>query len=519
MSPAPRTRARAGGPETDGAAPNPLLEGLRLRRTPEPCALVIFGASGDLTQRKLFPALYSLAFRRLLPERFGVVGVARTEMVTGEWVAAMKDAVRHHARDEFRDDVWESLADGMRYVATDFADEHGEDTVFETLSQLDDERGSSGNRLLYLAVPPAAFEVIVEKVGERRKTMPEGWIRLIVEKPFGHDRSSAHALNDRLQRWFRESEIFRIDHYLGKETVQNMLALRFANGIFEPVWNRQFIDHVQITVAESLGVEGRAAFYERAGAIRDIFQNHLLQLVAITAMEPPSDFTADSVRNEKVKVLRSLHTPGPKSVVRGQYGRGFVEGVEVPAYREEPDVASDSMTETFVAAKLYVDNWRWADTPFYVRLGKRLARRETTIAIQFQRAPHPPFAELAGEGLRPNVLLIHVQPDEGVSLAIGAKVPGQGMQIRTVHMDFLYGGAFRTGLPEAYERLILDCMLGDATLFTRADEVDEQWALVDAIVSGWSRDRPSFPNYEAGTWGPSSADTLIERDGREWRGP
>ena len=279
---------------------------------------------------------------------------------------------------------------------------------------------------------------------------------------------------------FDENEIFRIDHYLGKETVQNMLALRFANGIFEPIWNRQFIDHVQITVAESIGIEGRAGYYEQAGAIRDIFQNHLLQLLALTAMEPPIDFTAESVRNEKVKVLQAIHTPGPKSVVRGQYGRGFVEGEEVPAYREEQGVAPDSMTETYVAAKLYVDNWRWADTPFYVRMGKRLARRETTIAIQFKRAPHPPFEETSAEGLRPNVLLVHVQPDEGVSLAIGAKVPGQGMTIRTVHMDFLYGGAFRTAMPEAYERLILDTLLGDGTLFTRADEVEEQWLLVDA---------------------------------------
>jgi glucose-6-phosphate 1-dehydrogenase len=342
-------------------------------------------------------------------------------------------------------------------------------------------------------------------------------VRLIVEKPFGHDQASARRLNEILLAHFDESEIFRIDHYLGKETVQNMLALRFANGIFEPIWNRQFIDHIQITVAESIGIEGRAAFYEEAGVIRDVFQNHLLQLVALTAMEPPIDFTADSVRNEKVKVLRSLHTPGPKSVVRGQYGRGFIEGEEVPGYRDEPDVSRDSITETYVAAKLYVDNWRWADTPFYVRAGKRQPRRETTIAIQFQRAPHPPFAEIAGEGLRPNVLLIHVQPDEGVSLAIGAKVPGAGMSIRTVHMDFLYGGAFRTGLPEAYERLILDAMLGDATLFTRADEVDEQWALVDAIVSAWKRDRPSFPNYPAGMWGPPAADDLIERDGRSWR--
>jgi glucose-6-phosphate 1-dehydrogenase len=503
--------------ETDGAGPNPLLEGLNLRRAPEPCALVIFGASGDLTQRKLMPALYALAYRRLLPKQFGIVGVSRSEMTTRHWTAAMKKAVQEYARDDFREDVWESLRSGMSYIGTDFADDSGEDTVIAELARLDEERGTNGNRLLYLAVPPAAFEVIVGKVGSRRDRKSGGWMRLIVEKPFGHDRRSALALNEKLRRWFDESEVFRIDHYLGKETVQNMLALRFANGIFEPIWNRQFIDHVQITVAEQLGIEGRAAFYERAGAIRDIFQNHLLQLVALTAMEPPIDFTADSVRNEKVKVLRSLHTPGPKSVARGQYGRGFVEGVEVPAYREEPDVAPDSMTETFVAAKLYVDNWRWADTPFYVRCGKRLARRETTIAIQFQRAPHPPFAEIAGEGLRPNVLICHVQPDEGVSLAIGAKVPGQGMQIRTVHMDFLYGGAFRTGLPEAYERLILDCMLGDATLFTRADEVDEQWALVDSIVAGWSRDRPSFPNYAAGTWGPPSSDELVQRDGRSWR--
>ena len=496
-------------------AENPLLEGLRLRRSPDPCAIVIFGASGDLTRRKIFPALYSLAVRRLLPERFGIVGVARTEQTTKQWVAEMKKAVKEYGRDELQAGVWNELAAGMRYVSTDFSDDRGEDDVVDALRELDEKRGCGGNRIYYLAVPPVAFETIVNELGERRSSA--GWTRLIVEKPFGHDRDSAHHLNEILRAHFSESEIFRIDHYLGKETVQNMLALRFANGIFEPIWNRQFIDHIQITVAESIGIEGRSAFYEQAGAIRDIFQNHLLQLVALTAMEPPIDFTADSVRNEKVKVLRSLHTPGPKSVVRGQYGRGFIEGEEVPGYREEDGVAGDSNTETFVAAKLYVDNWRWADTPFYVRAGKRLPRRETTIAIQFQRAPHPPFAEIAGEGLRPNVLLIHVQPDEGVSLAIGAKVPGAGMSIRTVHMDFLYGGAFRTGLPEAYERLILDAMLGDATLFTRADEVDEQWALVDTIVAAWKRDRPNFPNYPAGTWGPKPADDLIHRDGRSWR--
>jgi glucose-6-phosphate 1-dehydrogenase len=477
--------------------------------------LVIFGASGDLAHRKLIPALYALMVRRLLPPRFAIVGVARSEGSDESYRVDMKEAVQKYARDEFREDIWNELSENMHYLATDFADEGGEEELDRLVARLDTENDLGGNRVYYLAVPPVAFPTIVEALGKRKSA--KGWTRLIVEKPFGHDLASARQLNELLMQHFTEDEVFRIDHYLGKETVQNMLALRFANGIFEPIWNRQFIDHVQITVAESIGIEGRAAYYESAGAIRDIFQNHLLQLLALTAMEPPIDFTAESVRNEKVKVLRALHTPGPKSVVRGQYGRGFVEGEEVPAYREEPGVAPDSMTETYVAAKLYVDNWRWADTPFYVRMGKRLARRETTIAIQFKRAPHPPFEETSAEGLRPNVLLVHVQPDEGVSLAIGAKVPGQGLQIRTVHMDFLYGGAFRTSLPEAYERLILDTLLGDGTLFTRSDEVEEQWLLVDAIVAAWQRDRPSFPNYAAGTWGPPSADDLVHRDGRSWR--
>jgi glucose-6-phosphate 1-dehydrogenase len=319
-----------------------------------------------------------------------------------------------------------------------------------------------------------------------------------------------------ISRYFAEEDVFRIDHYLGKETVQNMLVLRFANGIFEPIWNRQFVDHIQITVGETIGIEGRADFYEQAGAIRDIFQNHMLQLVALTAMEPPIDFTADSVRNEKVKVLKAMQTPGPSHVVRGQYGPGFVEGKETPGYRDEEGVDPKSTTETYVAAKLFIDNWRWAGTPIYVRTGKRLARRDTTIAIQFKRAPHPPFEGAATEQMRPNRLLIQVQPDEGVALAIGAKVPGQGMGIRTVHMDFMYGGTFRMALPEAYERLILDAMLGDQTLFTRSDEVEEQWGIVDAIVAPWSRDSPAFPNYAAGTWGPVAADELMQRDGREW---
>jgi glucose-6-phosphate 1-dehydrogenase len=497
------------------AGENPLLEGLRRRRTPEPCALTIFGASGDLTQRKLFPALYSLAVRNLLPERFAVVGVARTEMSTDDFRERMREAVEQHGRDEFDADVWAELAEGVRYLAMDFGDENGWRAVAETLTELDEERGTLGNRVYYLAVPPSAFDEIVAHVGKRRGAA--GWTRVIAEKPFGHDLASAQRLNATIGEYFAEDEIFRIDHYLGKETVQNMLVLRFANGIFEPVWNRQFIDHVQITVSESVGVEGRAGFYEEAGAVRDIVQNHLLQLLALTAMEPPIEFDAGSVRTEKVKVLRSLHTPGPKHIVRGQYGPGHIEGKPVPGYREEPGVAPDSTTETYVAGKLFVDNWRWADTPFYFRTGKRLPKRETTIAIQFKRAPKPPFEASSEDGLRPNVLLLHIQPDEGVSLAIGAKVPGQGMAIRTVHMDFVYGGAFRVGLPEAYERLILDCMLGDTTLFMRADEVEEQWALVDAIVAAWRRDRPSFPNYAGGSWGPAAADELLHRDGRSWR--
>ena len=486
-----------------------------MAQTPEPCVLVVFGASGDLTKRKIFPAIYALALRRLLPENFAILGAARSDWTDEEFRHNMEAAVREFGRDEFREDVWERLVEATSYIPLESADEEALDKLASALTELDGARGTMGNRVYYLAVPPVAMPQLAQALGKMHET--EGWTRLIIEKPFGYDQASARELNELIWRHFKEEEVFRIDHYLGKETVQNMAALRFANGIFEPIWNRQFIDHVQITVGESIGLEGRAEYYEKAGAIRDIVQNHMLQLVALTAMEPPSDFTADSVRNEKVKVLRSIHTPGPKHVVRGQYGRGYVEGIEVPAYGEEPGVDSNSMTETYVAAKLFVDNWRWADTPFYVRTGKRLPRRETTIAIQFKRAPHPPFAEAAAEELRPNLLTIHVQPDEGVSLAIAAKVPGLGVRLRTVHMDFVYGGAFHVEMPEAYERLLLDAMRGDATLFTRADEVDEQWAIVDAIVAAWKRDRPAFPNYAAGTWGPPSADELLHRDGRSWR--
>jgi glucose-6-phosphate 1-dehydrogenase len=485
---------------------NPLLEGLEARRRPEPCVLAIFGASGDLTRRKIFPALYSLALRDLLPEQFAIVGVARTEHSSEEFVQAMEAAVREFGREEFRDDVWERLAKVTRYVTTSFADDGGENVVKRTMAELDDELGTRGNRVCYFAVPPEAMPMLARELGERRSA--EGWVRLIIEKPFGHDLASARELNELLGEHFTEDEIFRIDHYLGKDTVQNLVALRFANGIFEPIWNRQFIDHVQITVAESIGIGSRAGYYERAGAIRDVFQNHVLQLVALTAMEPPIDFTADSMRNEKVKVLKALATPDPRVVVRGQYGPGFIGGEPVHGYREEDGVAPNSDTETFIAAKLFVDNWRWADTPFYVRTGKRLARRDTTIVVQFKRVPHPLFEQ--AEALRPNVLVVHIQPNEGVSLAIGAKVPGEGLRVRTVHMDFLYGGAFRTGIPEAYERLLLDAMLGDATLFTRSDEIEEQWALVDVITAAWERERANFPNYAAGSWGPQPAQELVD---------
>jgi glucose-6-phosphate 1-dehydrogenase len=500
---------------TQSVDENPLLEGLSLRRTPDACALVIFGASGDLTHKKLMPALYALMLRRMLPPRFSIVGVARSEGDDDAFRKDMKEAVQKHARDEFREDVWDELAASLHYLATDFADESGENELADLLTSLDKENDLGGNRVYYLAVPPAAFPTIVDALGKRRTAT--GWTRLIVEKPFGHDLASAKELNRMLWEHFDEKEIFRIDHYLGKETVQNMLALRFANGIFEPIWNRQFVDHVQITVAESIGIENRAGYYERAGAIRDIFQNHLLQLLALVAMEPPSDFTADAVRNEKVKVLKALQSPGPATIVRGQYGSGVAGCEEVPGYRDERGVAADSLTETFFAAKLFVDSWRWADTPFYVRTGKRLARRETTIAIQFKSAPRPPFEEISADSLRPNVLVIRVQPDEGVSIEIGAKVPGSGMNIGTVQLDFQYGGSFDVDLPEAYERLVLDAMLGDATLFTREDEVEEQWKIVDGIVSGWIRDRPAFPNYTAGSWGPRTAVDLIARDGRAWR--
>jgi len=488
------------------AAENPLLEGLRLRRTPDPCALVIFGASGDLTKRKLFPALYSLALRRLLPERFGIIGVARTEESDDDFREGMKAAVQEFGRDAFQQETWDWLAERTRYVATDFADEGGQQRLVAALNELDEEQGTSGNRVYYLAVPPSAIATLIHEIGEHRST--EGWTRLIVEKPFGRDLASAQELNAELQQSFEEREVFRIDHYLGKETVQNLLALRFANGIFEPIWNRQFVDHVQITVAEAIGIEGRSAFYEQAGAIRDIFQNHLLQLVALTAMEPPIDFTAESVRNEKVKVLRAMHTPGPKHVVRGQYGQGFIEGEEVPGYRDEPGVARDSMTETFVAAKLFVDNWRWADTPFYVRAGKRLPLTATEVVVEFRRPPLEVFGELVGS--RSNHLRLRLSPDMRIALGMRVKVAGEqmvGEDVELVATD--QPGEDRP----AYERLLGDALEGDGELFAREDTVEAEWQVVEPILG----DAAPLYEYEPGTWGPEEADQLRTDGG--WSNP
>ncbi|HEV8535762.1 MAG TPA: glucose-6-phosphate dehydrogenase [Candidatus Limnocylindria bacterium] len=504
---------------TAATVANPLREGLRLSRIPEPSTIVIFGGSGDLAQRKLIPALYNLALQRLLPATFSVVGTARRPLTDEQYREELRAAVAQHSRTKpLNEEVWRSFAEHLHFVAT--PDDHGYEELRRLLDRLDLEVGTHANRLFYLATPPSAYEAIVKAIGEHGLRGETGWARIVVEKPFGHDRESARELTEIVHAVFREDEIFRIDHYLGKETVQNILVMRFANGIFEPIWGRQYVDHVQITVAESIGVEERAGYYEQAGAMRDIVQNHLLQLVSLVAMEPPSAFDDKAVRDEKVKVLRALRPivgdDVYTSAVRGQYTRGFIEGVPVPGYREEPGVAPDSRTETYVALKCWVDNWRWEGTPFYVRTGKRLPKRSTEIAIQFRVAPHQLFSREASAGLEPNALVLRIQPDEGISLKFGAKVPVQGIRIRSVNMDFDYGASFMVDAPDAYETLILDALRGDATLFTRRDEVDQQWAFVDPIIKTWALSgAPS--EYEAGTWGPPEADVLIERDGRAWR--
>jgi len=499
---------------------NPLREGLRLARTPEPSTIVIFGGSGDLAQRKLMPALYNLALQRLLPGSFSIVGSARQPLTDDQYRAELHDAVGEHSRTKpLNEEVWKTFAEHLFFVPT--PDDHGYDALRERLDHLDVELGTNANRLFYLATPPGSYAAIVKAIGVHGLRGRTGWARIVVEKPFGRDRQSARELTETIHQVFREDEVFRIDHYLGKETVQNILVMRFANGIFEPIWNRQYVDHVQITAAETIGVEERAGYYEQAGAMRDIVQNHLLQLLALVAMEPPAAFDDKAVRDEKVKVLRALRAIRaedlPDHAVRGQYTHGFIEGVAVPGYREEPGIAKDSRTETYVALKGFVDNWRWEGTPFYMRTGKRLPKRTTEIAIQFRVAPHQLFSREASAGLDPNALVLRIQPDEGVSLKFGAKVPVQGIRIRSVNMDFDYGASFMVDAPDAYETLILDALRGDATLFTRRDEVDQQWAFVDPIIAAWaaSPEPPYF--YEAGSWGPPEADALIEQDGREWR--
>ncbi|MBI3003162.1 MAG: glucose-6-phosphate dehydrogenase [candidate division NC10 bacterium] len=503
---------------------NPLREGLRLERTPEPCVLVIFGASGDLAQRKLVPALYSLARDHRLPAAFAVIGMGRTPLSAEAFRDQLREGVADHARYPVDPALWESFARGLSYVAGDPRDHEAYGRLRAELERLDRERGTEGRRVFYLAVPPSVVGPIVrnlERAGLHHAS-PPGWVRVVIEKPFGTDLASARALNREILQVLGEESLYRIDHYLGKETVQNLLVFRFANGIFEPTWNRRYVDHVQITVAEEVGVEGRGGYYEEAGAVRDMMQNHLLQLLALVAMEPPSAFEAEAVRGEKVKVLRAIRPLAPAEIggcaVRGQYGRGTIAGEPVPAYREEPGVAPDSATETFAALMLYVDTWRWGDVPFYLRSGKRLPRRATEIAVQFRRVPHPLFGREITAALAPNVLALRIQPDEGITLTFGAKVPGPALAVRPVQMDFRYGSAFAGAGATAYERLLLDCMLGDATLFIRGDEVEASWAAVTPVLEAWAAEPPGdFPNYEAGTWGPKAAEEMLAREGRRWR--
>ncbi len=503
---------------------NVLRDEERLPPVPDPGVMVIFGASGDLTARKLVPALYDLAAQRRLPMEFAVVGISRTEMSHEDFRKKLLDTLEEQRADSVSEDVWESFSKGIFYLPGDSKKPETYEELKGFLKKLDAERGTSGNRIFYLSSSPSLFPAIVERLGEAGMNREEdgGYSRLVIEKPFGRNLDSAVDLNGDIRRYFREKQIYRIDHYLGKETVQNIMALRFSNGIFEPVWNQHYVDHVQITVAEDIGVGTRGAFYEEAGALRDIVQNHLMQVLCLTAMEPPVAFDADSVREEKVKVLKAVR-PIPEddvgeAAVRGQYDGGWVFGEEARGYREEENVAPDSETETYVALKLLVDNWRWAGVPFYVRAGKRMPKKATEISIQFHKTPHTPFSGPDTEGLEPNVLVIRVQPEEGVSLKIGAKVPGSGFEVRSVNMDLLYGSAFLEEAPDAYQRLLLDLMLGDPTLFIRADEAEGAWRILQPVMEGWSKNAHAA-RYAAGTWGPEEADDLLGRDGRKWRRP
>jgi glucose-6-phosphate 1-dehydrogenase len=506
-------------------AENPLREGLRLERVPDPATFVLFGATGDLAHRKVVPALYQLWRTHLLPHEFTIVAVGRRPYTDQAFRDELKASLDSYSRVQPVDgETWDELAGRIVYHQGDFGDPVLYEGLSDRLDQLDEERGTRGNRIFYLASKPSAFAEIVAglgRVGLDHERHEGGWRRVVIEKPFGRDLNSAIRLNREVGKVFRERQVYRIDHYLGKETVRNLLVFRFANGIFEPIWNRRHIDHVQITVAESIGIEGRGAFYEETGASRDFLQNHLLQLLSLVAMEPPATFDADALRDEKVKVIRAVpemtREQVTRDVVRGQYGPGWVSAKPVAGYREEPDVDPASETETYVAARLTIDDWRWSGVPFYLRMGKRLPKRATEIAIQFKGVPHQLFKDSASDP-EANLLAMRIQPDEGIMLRFGAKVPGLGIDVRNVTMDFTYGSAFQTDSPDAYETLILDALLGDASLFTRADEVEEAWSIVDPIVEAWAEmPAPDFPNYEAGTWGPETADDLLARDGRRWR--
>jgi len=493
----------------------------RIPRVAEPSVLVMFGVTGDLARKKLLPAIYDLANRGLLPPGFSLVGFARRDWADQDFARLTYEAVRQDARTKFREEVWQQVCDGVRFVSGDFADDEGFDRLAETVSALDAERGTAGNRAFYLSIPPSQFPLVVrqlERSGLSGGPDAPGWRRVVIEKPFGHDLASARDLNDLLASVFPPHSVFRIDHYLGKETVQNLLALRFANTLFEPIWNRRYVDHVQITMAEDIGIGSRAGYYDGIGAARDVIQNHLLQLLALTAMEEPVSFAFDGLRAEKQKALSAVQIPDDLAAgtARGQYAAGWQGGIPVPGFLSEEGIAPDSVTETYAAIRLGVDTRRWAGVPFYLRTGKRLATRMTEIAVIFQRAPHLPFNATDARELGQNALVIRVQPDEGITMRFGSKVPGSAMEVRDVNMDFAYGESFTESSPEAYERLLLDVLVGDPPLFPGHDEVELSWKILDPIEEFWAAHGRPEP-YLAGTAGPASAEAMMARDGRTWR--
>ncbi len=493
-------------------------------RAADPCIMVIFGAAGDLTRRKLIPALYNLAKAQLLSREFAILGVAHSLMSTDEFRKKLSEDMRQYAGRDIDSDIWEWFLRRLYYVTAEFDDKNLYSQLKTTLDKLDKEHSTHGNYFFYLATAPDFFGPIVEQLatGGLMEEKDHYWRRVIIEKPFGRDLESAKTLNQKLLKVAGEKQIYRIDHYLGKETVQNILAFRFANGIFEPIWNRRYIDHVQITVAETVGVESRGSYYDTAGALRDMVPNHIMQLISLTSMEPPVSFHADAVRDEQAKILHAIQPLSSEEVltrtVRGQYGPGVEDNHRVPGYRTEPDVPPDSRTETFVAMKLAIDNWRWADVPFYLRTGKRLGAQTTVIVIQFRRAPFVLFRDTPVENLMPNQLVLHIQPEEGISLQFAAKVPGPVMSLGAVDMNFKYADYFGTQPSTGYERLLHDCMIGDATLFQRADMVEAGWCVVSPALDVWKALPPrNFPNYASGSWGPKESDDLLDRDGRQWR--